>query len=99
MSEDAYIEHVRHTYHWLAPGGELVAVLPIEHPSRIKKRRQFSEWQRRIRSRWRSLPEGESLLQSTEIFRQKRPLLCRGDAINPPLPLIPHAAKSFPVQN
>jgi hypothetical protein len=44
FSEDAYIEHVRHAYHWLAPGGEIVAVLPLEHPSRIKKRRQFSEW-------------------------------------------------------
>jgi hypothetical protein len=44
FGEDAYIEHVRHAYHWLAPGGELVAVLPLEHPSRIKKRRQFSEW-------------------------------------------------------
>jgi hypothetical protein len=42
--EDAYIQHVRHAYDWLAPGGELVAVLPLEHPSRIKKRRQFSEW-------------------------------------------------------
>ncbi|AFY93184.1 class I SAM-dependent methyltransferase [Chamaesiphon minutus] len=44
FGEDAYIQHVRHAYDWLAPGGELVAVLPIEHPSRIKKRRQFSEW-------------------------------------------------------
>jgi hypothetical protein len=44
FSGDAYIDHVRAAYHWLAPGGELVAVLPLEHPSRIKKRRQFSEW-------------------------------------------------------
>ena len=44
FGKDAHIEHVRHAYDWLAPGGELVAVLPLEHPSRIKKRRQFSEW-------------------------------------------------------
>jgi hypothetical protein len=52
FGEDAYTQHVRHAYDWLAPGGELVAVLPIakratnavEHPSRIKQRRQFSEW-------------------------------------------------------
>jgi hypothetical protein len=44
FGKDAHIEHVRHAYHWLAPGGELVAVLPLEHPSRVKKRRQFSEW-------------------------------------------------------
>jgi hypothetical protein len=44
FGEDAYIEHVRHAYHWLAHGGELVAVLPTEYPSRIEKRRQFSEW-------------------------------------------------------
>jgi hypothetical protein len=49
---DAYIDHIRHAFDWLAPGGELVAVLPIakhatkavEHPSRIKKRCQFSAW-------------------------------------------------------
>ena len=44
FSKDVHIQHVRHAYDWLAPGGELVAVLPMEHPSRIKKRRQFSEW-------------------------------------------------------
>jgi hypothetical protein len=44
FGKDAHIEHVRHAYDWLAPGGELVAVLPMEHPSRVKKRRQFSEW-------------------------------------------------------
>ena len=44
FGKDAHIEHIRHAYHWLAPGGELVAVLPLEHPSRVKKRRQFSEW-------------------------------------------------------
>ena len=44
FGEDAYIQHVCHAYHWLAPGGELVAVLPLAHPNRIKKRRQFSEW-------------------------------------------------------
>jgi hypothetical protein len=44
FGNDAHIEHVRQAYDWLAPGGELVAVLPLEHPSRIKKRRQFSEW-------------------------------------------------------
>jgi hypothetical protein len=44
FGEDAHIQHVRHAYDWLAPGGELIAVLPLEHPSRIKKRRQFSEW-------------------------------------------------------
>jgi hypothetical protein len=43
FGKDAHIEHVRHAYDWLLPGGELVAVLPIEHPSRIKKRRQFSK--------------------------------------------------------
>ena len=44
FSKDVHIQHVRYAYDWLAPGGELVAVLPMEHPSRIKKRRQFSEW-------------------------------------------------------
>lgn len=44
FGKDAHIEHVRHAYDWLAPGGKLVAVLPLEHPSRIKKRRQFSAW-------------------------------------------------------
>ena len=44
FGEDAHIEHIRHAYDWLASGGELVAVLPVEHPSRIKKRRQFLEW-------------------------------------------------------
>jgi hypothetical protein len=44
FGEDAHIEHIRHAYDWLAPDGELVAVLPLEHPSRVKKRRQFSEW-------------------------------------------------------
>ena len=44
FGKDAHIEHVCHAYDWLAPGGELVAVLPLEHPSRVKKRRQFSEW-------------------------------------------------------
>jgi hypothetical protein len=44
FGKDAHIEHICHAYGWLALGGELVAVLPMEHPSRIKKRRQFSEW-------------------------------------------------------
>ena len=44
-SKDSYIEHVRLAYHWLIPGGELVAVLPNGYQeSRIKKRREFSDW-------------------------------------------------------
>jgi hypothetical protein len=43
--KDAYIEHVRNAYHWLFPGGELVAVLPNGYrDSSIKKRREFTDW-------------------------------------------------------
>lgn len=43
--KDAYIEHVRNAYHWLFPGGELVAVLPNGYrDSSIKKRREFADW-------------------------------------------------------
>jgi hypothetical protein len=45
FSGDAYIEHVRLAYHWLAPGGELIAVLPNGYcGSRITKRREFTDW-------------------------------------------------------
>jgi hypothetical protein len=44
-SKDTYIQHVRNAYHWLFPGGELVAVLPNEYrDSSIKKRREFADW-------------------------------------------------------
>ena len=43
--KDAYIEHVQNAYHWLFPGGELVAVLPNGYrDSSIKKRREFADW-------------------------------------------------------
>jgi hypothetical protein len=45
FSKDAYIDHVRAAYHWLAPGGELIAVLPNGYcGSRITKRREFTDW-------------------------------------------------------
>lgn len=45
FSGDAYIDHVRAAYDWLAPGGELVAVLPNGYcGSRITKRREFTDW-------------------------------------------------------
>lgn len=45
FSGDAYIDHVRAAYNWLAPGGELVAVLPNGYcGSRITKRREFTDW-------------------------------------------------------
>jgi Methyltransferase small domain len=45
FSKDAYIDHVRAAYHWLAPGGELIAVLPNGYrDSRIAKRREFTDW-------------------------------------------------------
>jgi hypothetical protein len=45
FSKDAYIDHVRAAYHWLAPGGELIAVLPNGYcGSRIAKRREFTDW-------------------------------------------------------
>jgi hypothetical protein len=45
FSNDAYIEHVRAAYFWLAPGGELVAVLPNDYrKSRSTKRREFADW-------------------------------------------------------
>ena len=44
-SKDAYIDHVRAAYRWLAPGGELIAVLPDGYrDSRISKRREFADW-------------------------------------------------------
>jgi hypothetical protein len=44
-SKDVYIEHVRNAYHWLYPGGELIAVLPNEYRnSSMKKRREFADW-------------------------------------------------------
>jgi Methyltransferase small domain len=45
FSKDAYIDHVRAAYHWLAPGGELITVLPNGYcGSRITKRREFTDW-------------------------------------------------------
>jgi Methyltransferase small domain len=45
FSKDAYIDHVRTAYHWLAPRGELIAVLPNGYcGSRIAKRREFTDW-------------------------------------------------------
>jgi hypothetical protein len=45
FSLDVYIDHVRAAYHWLAPGGELIAVLPNGYRgSRTSKRREFAEW-------------------------------------------------------
>jgi hypothetical protein len=45
FSNDAYIEHVRAAYFWLAPGGEIVAVLPNDYrKSRSIKRREFAHW-------------------------------------------------------
>jgi hypothetical protein len=45
FSNDAYIDHVRAAYCWLAPGGELVAVLPNGYQSsRSLQRRNFSDW-------------------------------------------------------
>jgi hypothetical protein len=45
FSEDAYIDHVRAAYLWLASGGELVAVLPNDYrKSRSTKRREFADW-------------------------------------------------------
>jgi hypothetical protein len=45
FSVDAYIDHVRAAYQWLAPGGELIAVLPNGYRgSRTSKRREFGEW-------------------------------------------------------
>jgi Methyltransferase small domain len=45
FSKDAYIDHVRAAYDWLAPGGELVAVLPNGYQSsRSLQRRNFSDW-------------------------------------------------------
>jgi hypothetical protein len=45
FSGDAYIDHVRAAYEWLAPGGELVAVLPSGYQSsRSLQRRNFSDW-------------------------------------------------------
>jgi hypothetical protein len=45
FSGDAYIDHVRAAYNWLAPGGELVAVLPNGYcGSRSTKRREFTDW-------------------------------------------------------
>jgi hypothetical protein len=44
-SKDAYIDHVRAAYRWLAPSGELIAVLPDGYrDSRISKRREFADW-------------------------------------------------------
>ncbi|WP_310425377.1 class I SAM-dependent methyltransferase [Chamaesiphon sp. VAR_48_metabat_135_sub] len=44
FSKDAYIDHVRAAYDWLAPGGELVAVLPSGYQSsRSLQRRNFSD--------------------------------------------------------
>jgi hypothetical protein len=45
FSKDAYIDHVRAAYEWLAPSGELVAVLPNGYrSSRSLQRRNFSDW-------------------------------------------------------
>ncbi|AFY92546.1 SAM-dependent methyltransferase [Chamaesiphon minutus] len=45
FSNDAYIDHVRAAYGWLAPGGELVSVLPNGYrSSRSLQRRNFSDW-------------------------------------------------------
>jgi Methyltransferase small domain len=45
LLHNAYIDHVRAAYHWLAPGGELIAVLPNGYrDSRIGKRREFTDW-------------------------------------------------------
>jgi hypothetical protein len=45
FGKDAYIDHVRAAYHWLAPGGELISVLPNGYRgSRIAKRREFTDW-------------------------------------------------------
>lgn len=45
FGKDAYIDHVRTAYHWLAPRGELIAVLPNGYcGSRIAKRREFTDW-------------------------------------------------------
>jgi hypothetical protein len=45
FSVDAYIDHVRAAYQWLAPGGELIAVLPNGYRgSRTSKRREFADW-------------------------------------------------------
>ena len=45
FGEDAYIDHVRAAYLWLASGGELVAVLPNDYrKSRSTKRREFADW-------------------------------------------------------
>jgi hypothetical protein len=44
-SKDAYIDHVRAAYQWLAPSGELMAVLPNGYRgSSASKRREFAEW-------------------------------------------------------
>ena len=44
FSKDAYIEHVRAAYDWLAPSGKLVAVVPNGYrDSRITKRREFAD--------------------------------------------------------
>lgn len=45
FSNDAYIDHVRAAYDWLAPSGELVAVLPNGYQSsRSLQHRNFSDW-------------------------------------------------------
>jgi hypothetical protein len=45
FGKDAYIDHVRAAHKWLAPGGELISVLPNGYRgSRIAKRREFTDW-------------------------------------------------------
>lgn len=45
FSKDAYIDHVRAAYKWLAPGGELIAVLPNGYQSSHSlQRRNFTDW-------------------------------------------------------
>jgi hypothetical protein len=45
FSKDIYIDHIYHAYEWLAPGGQLISIVPSGYDGSTKaKRKEFANW-------------------------------------------------------
>lgn len=63
-----WMEHVRHAFDFLRPGGELVSVLPATAQVReTKKHRAFQSWAKKSDARWTDLPQESFAASGTRI--------------------------------
>jgi methylase of polypeptide subunit release factors len=45
FTKDIYIDHIYHAYEWLAPGGQLISIVPSGYDGSSKaKRKEFANW-------------------------------------------------------